>query len=195
MIHPSAIIDSPSTVGPGTRVWHFTHVMAGARIGRDCVLGQGVYVAGSAVIGNRVHIQNGVSVYDGVTLEDDVFVGPCAVFTNVRFPRAHRARKGAYEQTVVYTGASIGANATIRCGVTIGRYAMVGAGAVVTRNVAPHTLVTGVPAKPVGVVCRCGHPLPEAGIVATCPECGDRYDVSAYIPRRLAPGEPVEPQL
>jgi UDP-2-acetamido-3-amino-2,3-dideoxy-glucuronate N-acetyltransferase len=145
MIHASAVIDDGAQIGEGTRIWHFTHVCAGARIGASCTLGQNVYVAPTAVIGDRVKIQNNVSVYDGVILEDDVFVGPSAVFTNVANPRAEVSRKDAYQRTLISTGATIGANATILCGRTLGRYAFVAAGAVVTYDVAPFALVAGVP--------------------------------------------------
>ena len=154
--HPTAVIDSPAHIGAGTKIWHFCHVMAGARIGAACVLGQNVFVAATAVVGDRCRIQNNVSLYDGVVLEDDVFVGPSAVFTNVRNPRAEVDRKAAFERTIVRRGATIGANATTVCGVEIGAYAFVAAGAVVTRDVAAHVLVAGVPARMAGRVCRCG---------------------------------------
>ena len=154
--HPTAIIDRGARVGAGTKVWHFCHVMAGARVGSRCVLGQNVFVAASAVIGDGCRIQNNVSVYDGVTLGDDVFVGPSAVFTNVRNPRATVNRKAAFERTAVGRGATIGANATIVCGARIGEYAFVAAGAVVTRDVAPYAVVVGVPARRTRWICRCG---------------------------------------
>ena len=168
--HPTSCIDPGAIVRSGTRIWHFTHVMAGARIGRDCVIGQNCFIGARAVIGDGVKIQNNVSVYDSVTLEDRVFVGPSAVFTNVFNPRAHVERKDAYRPTLVKKGATIGANATIICGVTIGRYAFVGAGAVVTRDVKSHYKVYGVPSQVHGVVCRCGGLLDSTGI---CPECGE----------------------
>lgn len=173
LVHPSAIVDAGAVIGPGTRIWHFTHVCAGARIGASCSLGQNVYVAPTAVIGDRVKIQNNVSVYDGVILEDDVFVGPSAVFTNVTNPRSEVSRRDAYEQTRVGPGATIGANATIVCGVTLGRYAFVGAGAVVTSDVAAYALVAGVPARPVGWMCRCGERMPDP--LAGCAACGRIY--------------------
>ncbi len=152
--HPSAIIDDGAIIGSGTRIWHFCHVMPNARIGSNCVLGQNVMVAGGALIGNGVKIQNNVSVYEGVVLQDDVFVGPSAVFTNVINPRSFIERKTEYKKTIVKKGATIGANATILCGVTIGEYAFIGAGAVVTKDVADYALVTGNPAKQVGTVNR-----------------------------------------
>ena len=156
--HRSAVIDRPAHIGAGSKIWHFCHVMSGARIGARCMLGQSVFVAATAVVGDGCRIQNNVSIYDGVVLEDDVFVGPSAVFTNVRVPRVAqvRQRKPAFERTLVRRGASIGANATIVCGVEIGSYALVAAGAVVTRDVAPHTVVAGVPARRRGRICRCG---------------------------------------
>lgn len=153
-IHESACVDQPCSIGDGTRVWHFVHVMSGARIGARCVLGQGVFVAGDVIVGDNVHVQNHVSLYDGVIVEDDVFLGPSCVFTNVRHPRAHR--RGERVQTRIRAGATIGANATILCGVTVGRHAFVGAGAVVTRDVPDHALVVGNPARRVGWVDRDG---------------------------------------
>ncbi len=174
VVHASAVVEPGADVGAGTRIWHHAHVRAGARIGRDCVLGKGVFVDAAAVIGDRTKIQNHVSVYSGVVLEDEVFVGPSAVFTNDRHPRAQSV---AWEvsPTVVRHGASIGANATIVCGVQLGRWCVVGAGAVVTRDVLPHELVVGNPARRAGWVCPCGrivsreHDLPAA---TTCPDCG-----------------------
>src|SRR5690625_1139616 len=159
-IDPTAIVDSGARIGDGTRIWHFSHVCAGAVLGRGCVLGQNVFVGNDVVIGDRVKIQNNVSVYDGVRLEDEVFCGPSVVFTNVINPRAAIPRKHAYRRTLVRQGASLGANATIVCGVTIGRYAFVGAGAVVTRDVPDHALVVGVPARQVGWVTEAGERLP-----------------------------------
>jgi len=155
VIHPTASVDRGAVIGERTRVWHHSHVMAGARIGSDCMLGQNSFVADGVLIGNGVHIQNNVSVYRGVELEDDVFCGPSAVFTNVDSPRSELSRNGVYERTLVRRGATIGANATVVCGVTIGRYALVAAGAVVTADVADHALVMGVPARFRGWRCRC----------------------------------------
>jgi UDP-2-acetamido-3-amino-2,3-dideoxy-glucuronate N-acetyltransferase len=166
---PTSIIDEGAHVGAETKVWHFSHVTTGARIGERCSLGQNVYVAPRATLGNGVRVQNNVSIYDEVTLEDDVFVGPSATFTNVVNPRAHIPRKDEYKKTLVKKGATIGANATIVCGVTIGEYAFVAAGCVVIRDVKPHELVGGVPAKHLGWVCACGVTLPES---LKCEACG-----------------------
>jgi len=171
--HPTAIIDRGARIGAQTKIWHFCHVMSGARIGARCVLGQNVFVAATAVIGDGCRIQNNVSIYDGVVLEDDVFVGPSAAFTNVRNPRAAVDRKAEYEHTLVRRGASIGANATIVCGVDVGEFAFVAAGAVVTRNVAPHAVVIGVPARRKGWICTCGATLGSARQIRAC-RCGGR---------------------
>ncbi|HEX8152308.1 MAG TPA: acyltransferase [Thermoanaerobaculia bacterium] len=177
MIHESAYVDDGATLGEGTRVWHFCHVSAGAVIGANCSLGQNVFVARGTRIGNNVKIQNNVSIYEGVTLEDDVFCGPSMVFTNVRTPRSAfpRNRPEDYAPTLVRRGASIGANATIVCGVTIGEWAFIAAGAVVTRDVPPYALMAGVPAKQRGWACMCGATLKFGGDEATCAECGRRY--------------------
>jgi len=179
-IHETAVVDRPVTIGPGTRIWHFCHVMSGARIGENCVLSQNVFVAPNVPIGNRVKLQNNVSVYEGVVLEDDVFCGPSMVFTNVRNPRSHVERKDSFEQTLVQQGATLGANATIRCGVTIGRYALIGAGAVVTRNVPDHAVVVGNPSRQVGWACDCGEVLvfsKEAQVSDACHRCAHIYHV------------------
>jgi UDP-2-acetamido-3-amino-2,3-dideoxy-glucuronate N-acetyltransferase len=178
-IHPTAVVDEGAILGEDTKIWHFCHVSAGARIGRRCVLGQNVFVAATAVIEDGCRIQNNVSLYDGVVLAEDVFVGPSAVFTNVVNPRAFIARKTEYRRTLVGRGASLGANATVICGHDIGAFAFVAAGAVVTRPVPAHALVAGVPARVVGWVCRCGvtllrEPKPRA---VSCSACGDAYDV------------------
>jgi UDP-2-acetamido-3-amino-2,3-dideoxy-glucuronate N-acetyltransferase len=178
-VHPTAEVEEGAVLGAGTRIWRFCHVQTGARIGAGCVLGQSCYVASGARIGDRCRIQNHVSLYDGVTLGDDVFVGPSAVFTNVRRPRAAHPQKPAYGETRVGSGATIGANATVVCGVRIGARAMVGAGAVVTRDVPDHAVAVGAPARITGWICACGASLayrkrPPAGKKAggTCPHCG-----------------------
>lgn len=175
-IHPTAEVGEGALIGAGTKVWHFSHVMAGARIGRDCVLGQNAFVQAGAILGDRVRVQNNVSIYDGVVLEDDVFCGPSCVFTNVVRPRAHVSRKDEFARTVVGRGATIGANATIVCGHQIGAYALIAAGAVVSRNVPPHATVMGVPARVTGWVCSCGERLPlpvapEEDTTCTCHRC------------------------
>jgi UDP-2-acetamido-3-amino-2,3-dideoxy-glucuronate N-acetyltransferase len=177
-IHPSAIVDEGAVLGDGCRVWHFVHISAGARIGSDCSFGQNVYVGNDVRIGNRVKIQNNVSVYDAVTLQDEVFCGPSMVFTNVYNPRAAVARKDAYRRTLVQRGATLGANCTIVCGITIGQHAFVGAGAVVNRDVPDFALMLGVPARHAGWMSRHGErlPLPLQGEgEAVCPHTGDRY--------------------
>ncbi|MEP7294571.1 MAG: DapH/DapD/GlmU-related protein [Burkholderiales bacterium] len=174
-IHPSAIVDDGAELGAGSRVWHFVHISAGARVGRGCSFGQNVFVANDVRIGDNVKIQNNVSVYDGVTLEDDVFCGPSMVFTNVHNPRAAVVRKNEYRPTLVKRGATLGANCTIVCGTTIGRYAFVGAGAVVSRDVPDFALVVGVPAKPIGWMSRHGERLNFIDGQATCPATGERY--------------------
>jgi UDP-2-acetamido-3-amino-2,3-dideoxy-glucuronate N-acetyltransferase len=170
-IHPTAIIDGAAHIGADTRIWHFVHVMARAWIGDRCSVGQGCYI-GNVRIGHGCRIQNHVSIFDGVTLEDDVFLGPSCVFTNVKHPRAHMQRKDEFARTLVCKGATIGANATIVCGITIGEYAMIGAGAVVTADVPPHALVVGAPGRRAGWACRCGETLPPE---MKCRRCGDRY--------------------
>jgi UDP-2-acetamido-3-amino-2,3-dideoxy-glucuronate N-acetyltransferase len=177
-IHPSAIVDAGAQLGAGTRVWHFAHVCAAARIGPGCSLGQNVFIGNDVLIGARVKIQNNVSVYDAVTLEDDVFCGPSMVFTNVYNPRAAIERKHAYRRTLVRRGATIGANATLVCGVTVGQYAFIGAGAVVTRDVPAFALMTGVPARQIGWMSRFGERLAlgRTGLdQARCPHTGDLY--------------------
>jgi UDP-2-acetamido-3-amino-2,3-dideoxy-glucuronate N-acetyltransferase len=174
-VHPSAFVDPGAEIGAGTKVWHFCHVMPGARIGERCNLGQNVVVMPGTRVGNNVKIQNNVSIYEGVELEDDVFCGPSCVFTNVMTPRSHVSRKDEYLPTRVRRGATIGANATVVCGVTIGEYAFVGAGAVVTADVLPYALVVGVPARRVGWACQCGERIRPAAGTARCARCGTRY--------------------
>ena len=171
-VHPTAVVDAGARVGAGARIWHFCHVMPGARVGADCILGQNVFVGRGVRIGAGSKIQNNVSVYEGVTIGRRCFVGPSVVFTNVKTPRAEVERKSRFEQTVVRDGATIGANATIVCGATVGRYAVVGAGAVVTGDVADHRVVHGVPAREHGWACRCGAVLTPK---LRCRSCRRRY--------------------
>lgn len=183
--HETAIVDSGAQIGSGTRVWHWVHVCGGARIGERCSLGQNVFVAGKVIIGNNVKIQNNVSVYDDVTLEDDVFCGPSMVFTNVINPRSHVPRKDEYLATVVKRGASIGANATVVCGHTIGEYAFIGAGAVVTRDVPAYALLVGNRARRIGWMCQCGKRLPNGQGKLTCAACDKVYLVETESCRAL----------
>lgn len=181
-VHESSYVDEPSSIGSGTRIWHFSHIMKDTRIGENCNIGQNVVISPGCVVGNNVKIQNNVSVYTGVTLEDDVFCGPSMVFTNVINPRSHVERKDEYQVTLVRQGASIGANSTIVCGITLGRYCFVGAGAVVTRDVPDYAVVYGSPARVRSWVCNCGLGLSfttgkDDRETATC-SCGARYDKS-----------------
>ena len=182
-VHASSFVDDGARVGAGTKIWHFCHVMPGATIGERCNLGQNVVVMNGVRIGNNVKVQNNVSIYEGVELEDDVFCGPSMVFTNVFNPRSHVSRKDEYRKTLVRRGASIGANATIVCGVTLGEYSFVGAGAVVTKDVPPFAVVAGVPARRIGWMCQCGESLPKGG-AGTCGTCGTKYVRSAKGIRR-----------
>lgn len=176
-VHESAYVDEPCTIGEGTKIWHFCHVLSGATIGAHCTLGQNVSIAGGATIGDNVKIQNNVSVYAGTVIEDDVFLGPSCVLTNVTNPRSQVSRQSLYESTLLRRGCSIGANATVVCGVTIGRYAFVAAGAVVARDVPDYALMIGVPARQAGWISRHGHRLKEAEFdgILVCPESGYRY--------------------
>lgn len=192
-IHPSAVVGDRAQIGQGTRIWHFSHVMDGAVLGRDCVVGQNGFVQAGAVLGDRVRLQNNVSIYDGVTLGDGVFCGPSCVFTNVTRPRATVSRRGEFDRTVVGRGVTIGANATIVCGHSLGDYAFVGAGSVVTRDVPAHALVTGNPARVSGWVCACGEKLslpakPAANTEASCARCGSAWvhSGSALTPKETA---------
>jgi UDP-2-acetamido-3-amino-2,3-dideoxy-glucuronate N-acetyltransferase len=190
-IHPSAIVDPGAIIGDGSRVWHFVHVCPGAVIGNDCSLGQNVFVGNRVRIGHNVKIQNNVSVYDNVTLEDDVFCGPSMVFTNVYNPRSAVSRKAEYRDTVVRRGATLGANCTIVCGVEIGEYAFIGAGAVVNRDVPPFALMLGVPARQAGWMSRYGERLPlevSGDGQAICPHTGDRYLLTDGVLRVEPPG-------
>ncbi len=185
-VHESSYVDDGAQIGRGTKIWHFSHVMPGAVIGDRCNLGQNVVVMPGTRIGNNVKIQNNVSIYEGVILEDDVFCGPSCVFTNVLTPRSHVSRKHEYRQTVVKRGTSIGANATIVCGVTLGEYSFVGAGAVVTADVPPYALMVGVPARRVGWMCQCGERLAVADGRAACAACDAAYEESNGALRPIA---------
>jgi len=177
-VHETAIIDDGASIGKGCRIWHWTHICGGARIGEGCSFGQNVFVGNAVVIGDRVKVQNNVSVYDKVTLEDEVFCGPSMVFTNVYNPRSGIERKSEYRNTLVRRGATLGANCTIVCGVTVGEYAFVGAGAVVARDVPDFALMVGVPARQIGWMSRYGEQLDlplDGEHAAVCPYTGDRY--------------------
>lgn len=177
-VHPSSFVDEDCQIGEGTRIWHFSHIMSGCVIGKNCNIGQNVVISPEVIIGNNVKIQNNVSVYTGVICEDDVFLGPSMVFTNVLNPRSSVNRRGQYIKTIVKKGATIGANATIVCGHTIGEYAFIGAGAVVTKDVPPYALIVGNPGRQIGWMSEYGHRLnfDDSGI-ATCPESGQKYQL------------------
>jgi UDP-2-acetamido-3-amino-2,3-dideoxy-glucuronate N-acetyltransferase len=180
-VHPSAYVDSPCEIGEGTKIWHFSHIMANSRIGRGCALGQNVHVASEVIIGNNVKIQNNVSLYTGAVIEDDVFLGPSCVLTNIINPRSEIVRRHLYEKTLIRKGASVGANATIVCGTTIGRFAFIAAGAVVTRDVPEYALMMGVPARQAGWMSRHGYRLGKADAqgIMRCPVSGWRYQEQA----------------
>ncbi|MFN6377680.1 MAG: acyltransferase [Flavobacteriales bacterium] len=174
--HPTAVIDDHCQIGEGTKIWHFSHIMSHCTIGKQCNIGQNVVISPEVVLGNNVKVQNNVSLYTGVICEDDVFLGPSCVFTNVINPRSAVVRKDQYMRTVVRKGASIGANATIVCGNDIGEYAFIGAGAVVTKEVPPYALLVGNPARQIGWMSRFGHRLEfDSNEMATCPESGEKY--------------------
>ncbi len=180
-IHQTAVVDAGASIGDGTKIWHFSHVFAGAVIGERCVLGQNTMIADGVHIGNQVKIQNNVSIYTGTDVEDDVFLGPSCVLTNVTNPRSQVNRHALYERTLIRRGATIGANATVVCGIEIGRYAFIGAGAVATKDVPDYALILGTPGRQVGWMSRHGHRLddPDADGIMTCPESGFRYQVAA----------------
>lgn len=180
-VHPSSYVDDNVAVGDGTKIWHFCHVQAGARIGRNCLLGQNVNVGSNVRIGNGVRIQNNVSVFEGVEIEDNVFVGPSCVFTNVMTPRAHFPANGHYAGTLIKEGASLGANCTVVCGHTVGRGALVAAGAVVTKDVRDYALMVGVPARQMGWVCECGRRLDGSFVC----QCGRAYSIDGDCLKRV----------
>lgn len=185
-VHPTACVDEGAKMGEGTKVWHFTHIMSGANIGKNCVIGQNCFISSRAVLGEGVKLQNNVSVYDLITLEDKVFVGPSAVFTNDINPRAPYPKGGKWIPTLVKEGASIGANATLLCGITIGRWSFVGAGAVVTKNVPDYAIVAGIPARVAGWMCECGVRLRFEKEKATCSKCGRGYEKDGTVVRESA---------
>lgn len=176
-VHESAYVDEPCEIGEGTKIWHFSHIMKGAKIGKNCIFGQNVNIAGGVVIGNNVKVQNNVSIYTGTIIEDDVFLGPSCVLTNVTNPRSQIVRHNLYEKTVFRRGVTVGANATVVCGIELGRYSFVAAGAVVTKDVPDYALMMGIPARQVGWMSRHGIPLPKPDAEGTmvCPESGYRY--------------------
>jgi len=176
--HESSYIDEPCQIGEGTKIWHFSHIMKNSTIGKNCNIGQNVVISPEVILGNNVKIQNNVSVYTGVICEDDVFLGPSCVFTNVINPRSFIERKDEYKKTTIKKGASIGANATIVCGYNIGRYAFIGAGAVVTKDVPDHALAVGNPAKIIGYVCECGNKLNNDKDNYTCQSCNKKYEMA-----------------
>lgn len=184
-VHESSFVDEGCEIGEGTKIWHFCHLMTGSRIGRGCSVGQNVVVSPGVVIGNNVKIQNNVSVYEGVELSDDVFCGPSMVFTNVVNPRSHVSRRNEYKKTLVGRGATIGANATIVCGVTLGEYAFVGAGSVITKSIPAYALVVGVPARRIGWMCQCGERLADKNPDA-CKVCGSKYKLEGDGLRRIS---------
>ncbi len=189
-VHESSYVDDGAQIGSGTKIWHFSHIMSGAVIGERCNLGQNVVVMPGSRIGNNVKIQNNVSIYEGVELDDDVFCGPSCVFTNVINPRSHVSRKNEYKRTPVGRGATIGANATVVCGIRIGEYAFIGAGAVITADVPAYGLMLGVPARRVGWMCQCGERLHLSGGTVQCGRCGSRYAEDGGVLRAIDPPTP-----
>jgi UDP-2-acetamido-3-amino-2,3-dideoxy-glucuronate N-acetyltransferase len=184
--HPTAVIDEGCEIGAGTKIWHFSHIMSNCRIGENCNIGQNVVVSPEVVLGNNVKVQNNVSIYTGVTCEDDVFLGPSMVFTNITNPRSAVVRRGSYERTTVKCGATIGANATIVCGHDIGEFAFIGAGTVITKTVAPYALVVGNPGRQIGWMSEYGHRLhfDENGL-STCPEGKEQYALKDGLVRKI----------
>lgn len=209
-VHETSLVDEPARIGAGTRIWHYSHLSSGCILGAGCNLGQNVFIAGGVTLGSNVKIQNNVSIYEGTIIEDDVFLGPSCVLTNVSNPRSQINRKSLYEKTLIRRGATVGANATIVCGITVGRYAFIAAGAVVTRNVPDYGLVAGVPGRRIGWVSRHGLrlPAPDGDGIMTCPESGLRFrlnpegeprcldlDEEAPLPESMANGLLPYPQL
>jgi len=185
-VHQSSYVDEPCSIGKGTKIWHFTHIMSGCEIGDNCNIGQNVVISGQVVLGSNVKIQNNVSVYTGVICEDDVFLGPSCVFTNVMNPRSHVSRKNEYQTTLLKRGATVGANATIVCGHTIGKYAFVGAGTVVTKDVPDYAVVVGNPARLVGWMCQCGEKIHFKENIGVCPVCSKKYAKMDHCVREVA---------
>jgi len=193
-IHPNAAVDPGASVGTGVRVWAGAHIMAGAKVGRDCNIGENCFIEGGVTVGDHVTLKNNVALYDGVEVGDGVFLGPSCVFTNVVNPRSFVSRKSEFKKTLVKRGATVGANATIVCGRTVGRYAMIGAGAVVSRDVPDYALAYGCPARIRGWVCRCGVKLDFRDGRSVCPECGKCYALrdGSVLPLEEEPGDPSE---
>lgn len=186
-VHPLAIVDEGAEIGEGTRVWAGTHVMSGAKVGRKCNVGENCFIEGGVTVGNGVTVKNNVALYSGAEIGDDVFLGPSCVFTNVINPRSFISRKNEFKKTVVKRGASVGANATVICGHTVGRYAFIGAGAVVSRDIPDYALAYGCPAEVQGWVCFCGAKLAFQNGEAICPECGEQYRLEEETVRPLEP--------
>lgn len=184
-VHESSYVDEPCRIGKDTKIWHFTHIMANCQIGEKCNIGQNVVISPEVILGNNVKIQNNVSVYTGVVCEDDVFLGPSCVFTNVINPRSHINRKNEYKKTLIKRGASIGANATVVCGNTIGKYAFIGAGAVVTKDVPDYALVVGNPARRTGWLCQCGEKLTFKENNTVCTTCGKKYIIGSNLVKEV----------